>query len=351
MTLKFNIVYTPGTVRYLGMFVHSLLKWSDASFRLVSNGCLPPERRFLRKLCDRDPRLDYWAIPTKTCMPHDQALNYLQAMTESDYFCFMDSDIFASGDFLGEVRERLTEHAGLFSGAPIWVTARDQILPEAFQIMSGLHSQAHNGACLGSTFFAVYDNAALTAWMQSAGMGFETYEWSEIPREHQERLADMGLAKESYDTGKVLNLLLLSQGHRLTYLNLPHLCHIGGTSFLPLYERAPRGLMSRMASRLTDTWLKPVLLPLLEKRRARLADQRYRRFEVLTRAEQQAIVAQRKRQRDPVREHFLALLRALFDGRPPPAAPQTGVPEIDAKTEAATREIIALYKEFEQQDV
>ena len=36
MPLTFNVIYTPGSVRYLSFFVWSLLRWSDASFRLVS---------------------------------------------------------------------------------------------------------------------------------------------------------------------------------------------------------------------------------------------------------------------------------------------------------------------------
>ena len=117
MGFEFNIIFTPGTVKYLSLFLWSLLKWSDCSFRLVSNGCLPPERRYLKKLSRQNPRLEFWAIPTQNSKPHGLALNYLHAMTHSKHFCFMDSDIFATGDFIGPLARHQDQYAGIFSGA------------------------------------------------------------------------------------------------------------------------------------------------------------------------------------------------------------------------------------------
>ena len=133
MSLQFNIIYTPGTVQQLSFFVWSLLKWTPASFRLVSNGCLLPEQRYLAKLCRQEPRLEFWAIPTKASLSHGQALNYLQALTQEDRFCFMDSDIFAIGDFAAEIVPYQSDHAGIFGGMPIWVKAAEQVLPAGFR--------------------------------------------------------------------------------------------------------------------------------------------------------------------------------------------------------------------------
>ena len=84
------------------------------TFRLVSNSCLPPERRFLEQLSRQDIRLSFWAIPAKTRLPHGHALNYVQAMTRGDYFCFMDSDIFATGCFFGRIHPVSSVASALF---------------------------------------------------------------------------------------------------------------------------------------------------------------------------------------------------------------------------------------------
>ncbi len=348
MTLQFNIVYTPGTVKYLSLFVHSLLKWSDCSYRLVSNGCLPAERRFLERMSRQSPRLEYWAIPTKHSVPHGQALNYLQGMCRSDYFCFMDSDIFATGEFLSQLAPYDHQYAGVFSATPVWLHAHDAVLPETFQIMSGLHTRTDHGVCLGSTYFAIYYNQTLSSLIQATGVGFEEYSWDEVPAQYQDQLTRMGLAKRAYDTGKLLNLLLIAHGEQLNFVNSPALCHIGGTSFVALYDAMPETWKARLVSRLIHTGLQPLLRPILERRRSRAA---YRAYRTLSPAEYRAIVSQRQRQRDPTRRYFFKLLGALFDDEPLPEVPSIGDVEIEARIELATREIIALYEEFGQKHV
>jgi hypothetical protein len=333
MSLEFNIIYTPGTVKPLSLFIPSLLKWSNCTYRLVSNGCLPPERRFLAQLCQDNPRLTYWAIPTKNALAHGQALNYLHAKSRSEYFCFMDSDIFATGDFLSQLTPE--QYAGIFSGTSIWTTTEDEILPESFKIMSGMHTRTDKGHCLGSSFFAIYNNQILTQFMQSTGIGFEEFRWHEIPSLFQQQLTAMGLTKESYDTGKVLNLLLLNQGEQMIYLDSPCLCHIGAISFIPFQKKATPGIKTKLINRLINSWLQPVIQPLIEEYRTKSAYKHFRRF---TPAEFQAIVRQRKSQRDPTRQYFFRLLQTDKI----PEMPKIGNIEIEQKIEWATKEIIAL---------
>ncbi|MCP4756486.1 MAG: hypothetical protein GY866_36945 [Proteobacteria bacterium] len=344
MTLEFNIIYTKGTVGPLSFFVWSLLKWSDCSFRLVSNGCLAPEERFLRRLCDQNNRLEYWTIPTKSCLPHGQVLNYLQTMTRSDFFCFMDSDIFATSDFESRLTGFLKEHTGIFSCAPIWITANDAILPESFRIMSGTHNRSENGVCLGGTFFAIYDNHALTNFIQETGIGFNGYRWSEIPPQFREELSSIRIVKDVYDTGKLLNLLLTNRDHKLIYENSPALCHIGGISFIPLKNNSSRGRKASFVRRITNSRFKPLIQPVLEKYRARTAFKAYRSYSP---AEFQAIVTQRRHQRDPTRNYIFRFLHSLFDGTPLPETIETGNREIDARIKTATEHIVELYREYE----
>ncbi len=61
--------------------------------------------------------------------------------------------------------------------------------------MTGTFNRGEKGACLGSTYVAVYDNSSLTSVMQSSGIGFEEYRWSELSLEVQflgNKMADDG---------------------------------------------------------------------------------------------------------------------------------------------------------------
>ena len=343
MRFKFNIIYTPGTVKYLSFFVWSLLKWSDCSFRLVSNGCLPAERRYLQTLCRQDERLAFWSIPTKSSLPHGQVLNYLQAMSRSDYFCFMDSDIFATGDFLAGITPNLASHTGVFSGTPIWVKEEEEVMPHAFRHMVGTFNRTDRGVCLGSTYVALYDNHALTELMQSTGIGFEEYRWHEIPEEVQEPLMSLGLDKDLYDTGKVLNLLLLSQGAELLYLDSPALCHIGGTSFQVGYDNQPQSIKGRIINRLMNS---KIGSPLKAVRQRRTMASYQKRYQDAPEAEYHLNVRQRRQHRDPVRQYFLRLLNALFQHAPVPHPPVTGEEEIDRKLLEAKKQLILLFAEY-----
>lgn len=343
MKLQVNIIYTPGTVKHLSFFVWSLLKWSDCSFRLVANGCQPVERRYLQALCAQDERLEFWAMPTKSSLPHGQVLNYLQAMNSSAHFCFMDSDIFATGDFLTEIIPQLVAHAGLFSGMPIWVKKEEEVLPHDFRHMVGTFNRTDKEVCLGSTYVALYDNHMLTEIMQSTGIGFEEYRWHEIPKDVQDKLINLGLEKDSYDTGKVLNLLLLSQGSKLLNLELPNLCHIGGTSFQVHYDTQPLSFKRRILNQLMHTKL-GYLLKMLQKRRTIANYQK--RYQDAPEAEFHLNTKQRSQQRNPVRQYLLLLINALFQSTPIPPLPTMGDKEVDARLSTAKEQLLLLFEEY-----
>ena len=52
MDLVFNVIFVPGTVRYLRLAIMRLVEMSDFRYRLVSNGLGESERRQLREFCD-----------------------------------------------------------------------------------------------------------------------------------------------------------------------------------------------------------------------------------------------------------------------------------------------------------
>ncbi len=341
MTATFNIIYTPGTVKQLSFFVWSLLKWTSATFRLVSNGCLPQEQQYLSKLCHQNSQLEYWSIPTNNILPHGQALNYLQAMTQDQYFCFMDSDIFVTGDFTAEIAEYKTDHAGIFSGMPIWVKSEEEVFPPGFRSMTGMFNRTSEGLPLGSTFFSIYNNQLLTELMQSTGIGFEEYRWSEIPTSVQNRINTLGLAIDIYDTSKVLNLLLLADNKKLINLNLASLCHIGGTSF-QVFNNNQQNFKRKFIDKLPGEQIQNLIELCLECRAVAIFKKRYANA---PEAEFQLNADQRIARRNPVRQYFLELLNALFQGKIPPASLITGDVETDNKIYQAREQLLALFEE------
>ena len=344
MTFEFNIVYTPGSVQNLTPFLRSLLRWSDCTYRLVSNGCFPPEQRYLKSLCRSNNRLSYLTIPTKSVLPHGQALNQLQAMTVNRYFCFMDSDILVSGDFMAQAAARLNGRAGFFSGAPVWAAAKDGLIPDSYQVMSGLHNRTESGLCLGGTFFAIYDNEALDAFIQESGVGFDEYRYGEAPPYLQNRLNELGLKKASYDTSKLLLILMQDQGAEMVYEEIPCLHHIGGASFHAMRPGGPASFMGRLVEKIGG--INGRMRDIVYRLRARRAYGEFRKF---SREEFLAVESQRLRQRDPVRKYFYGLLDALLKDLEPPPAPEIGIAEIDLKVRGCAREIFALFQNIENE--
>ncbi len=326
----------------LSSFIWSLLKWTSVSFRLVSNGCLPIERYYLNKLCRTEPRLEFWLIPTKTCLSHGLALNYLQAMTQEDYFCFMDSDIFATGDFISDTLPFFSNHAGIFAGMPIWVKSEEEVFPGDFRSMTGMFNRTSSDLVLGSTFFAIYDNRYITDVMQSTGIGFEEFRWNDLSTNIQKRLKSLGLAIDNFDTGKVLNLLLLSDNRKLINLTLPSLSHIGGTSFQVFYNSQSPSLKRNLFNKIPGEWSQHALTRYLNLRSRAVTKKRYANS---PKAEFNLNTNQRMLRRNPVRQHFLRLLSALHQGTPMPAELITGDEETDSKIKQASQQLINLFQE------
>ena len=250
---------------------------------------------------------------------HGQALAYLQKRESSDYFCFMDSDILATGDFLSALVPDLTHQTAMFSGSPLWSSPNEQVLPDNDTRMRGWYSTTHTGVCLGSTYFAIYDNDALTRCVDTTGIDFCRYSWSNVPISHQQQLREMGLQKDVYDTGKLLNLLLFTEGRKLVNQNSPCLQHLGGIS---TYQA---GLRSQQ---LTSGTILNNLLAELPKSRA---------YQLLTPLARREVTL----------EYFTQLFESLFNSQPLPSLPQ-GIndPAIEKKVTDVTNSIVFLYQEF-----
>jgi hypothetical protein len=337
MSLRFSIVYTTGTVKYLLLCVLSLLKWSNASFRLVANACSPEEVRLLQRLCETNPRLEYVAAPSRTIMRHGELLDYLQSLEDSQYFCFMDSDILATGDFLSEMSRCLTEYAGVFCGTPIWCKAEEQVLPEDLPSIPGHCNRTAEGLSLGSSYFAIYDNRILRQFMRSMPVGFNRYQWSDVPARCQSHLTQMRLEKTRYDTGKLLNILLVADGQPLCFQESVPLQHIGGIS-----AQAARRSAMRLGKRPKSVHWRPA-------KGLRRWIRRLARTHGATRPDEGAMddglrALQVRRRKSAI--YFHQLFRSLFEDEPLPAIPQVGDGEIRRRVESATASIVSLYEEF-----
>jgi len=228
--MTFNIIYTPNSVAATSFFIGSLLEYSDFNFRLVSNGCTIKERNQLTQLSESNCRLSYHCYPTNKCAVHGHVLNYLQAMTDEDYFCFMDSDIFAFSkislaDFMYK------NAAAYFSAMPIWVKDSECNMSSNFHIMSGNFNMLDNNQCIGGSYFAVYNNTQLTEIMQHYSVGFEQCRLSQLSIEAQQILKSINFRQSIFDTGKAINVLMNSHGLKLTNIDLSNLIHLGGLSF------------------------------------------------------------------------------------------------------------------------
>ncbi|MCP4543935.1 MAG: hypothetical protein GY832_43020 [Chloroflexi bacterium] len=332
---KFNIVCTPGAAQYVPLFAHSLRKWSDCSFRLVANGCPLAEIRLLQQFCEKNPRFEFFALPVKTIIPHGQALSYLQSQERSDTFCFMDSDILATGEFLDKLTPRLGQYAGVFSGSPVWLEDEEKVIPAAFQEMAGRYSRTDENICLGSSYFAIYDNRALTQTIQATGICLNRYEWTDIPTKYQDQLVQMGLRKGGYDTAKLLNLLLLGQGERLLFQESPTLQHVGGISTVAADYSSLAFQVRVFLSQLSVFKRVPMPRPWRKSMRVSTAE----------------LLAMRQVRKKKIKtcRYVGKLLRALFGERLLPATPSFADPQTSERIERLTTHITTLYEEFREQ--
>lgn|GEM_PF-3353760 len=332
MYLNFNIIYTAGNVRYLRLFILSLLKWSDCTFRLVSNDCREEEEQILREFCQNNPRLEFLSLPFDGMVPHGKALTYLQQLEKSQYFCFMDSDIFATGDFIAEFRNYFGQYCGIFSGTAIWLDEASQVMPPGCKGIGGRFNHTADGLCLGSTFFAIYENDILNKILREYAITFDKYyQWDEIAVTVRQEIENLNLQNRRYDTAKILNLLLICNGYNLIYKDAKTLCHLGGLSTVkvgPLSKVPPKGV-KRM--------LKDFARLFSAKGLNKIAQKIF---------QGQKIVNIDYEKRD-IADYFTNLMDSLFAKEPFTKTIRVHDLQVLARIKEATRQIETLYKEFE----
>ena len=325
--LTFHIIYTPHTVALLSRFLPTLLNASDCLFRLIANGCTDQEITHLRHLCQNNDRLEFLALPTARPLWHGPALNYLQALNNTEYFCFMDSDIFATGPFLPTLTAELARADACFSCAPIGCTDNDVILTDDDPIVQGILNRTNAGLCLGGTYLAIYAQQTLRHFIRTTGIGFEPRYWAEIPAAYQEVLLGLGLQRAWYDTGKILNLLLQQQGQRLTWCEIPALCHLGGISLNDWYPQKRPTTIIKASLRRAIRYLLGT------------GDRQQEYLQTIWQGTGPDRLAQIRRRELEYARYFHAVLTALDRGHPLPALPLVNDAPVQQRLSLVTQEL------------
>jgi hypothetical protein len=155
----------------------------------------------------------------------------------------------------------------------------------------------------------------LNSLIHTTGIGFQSYRWPEIPSYYQEQLLHLGVQRDAYDTGKVLNLLLLARGEKLIYRETETLRHIGGVS------RLHRARFKKSFAHRAKIWGKRLLGKDMEQ-------------------------VWGKPLRKEIEDYFRDLLQALHAERPLPLPPVLDDVEIATKLNQVTHELTVLYAEY-----
>ena len=315
--LLFNIIYTPGSVALLSPFIQSLLKWSDCRYQLIANGCDSNEQRLLRDLANSNSRLKYLCLSDTKMISHSDALDKLQQDCNDEWFCAMDSDIFANGPFLDAVAAAADDHDVITSCLPVWTTTNDSTLKPSYKRLQGLHIRLANGLTVGCTYFILYRNADVNRIRTQHGVGFERYYWDKIPERHQQTIRSLDAEKNDYDTAIVLNMLIIAGGGNVAYLPLDSLKHLGGLSSISETKNTQfcRGTIDAFSIKWKNTSLtRPAMW---------LGDLHYGRKNIVEKLSPSEYInlAGRARRRAASALYFSAVLNALINSGKPPAVP------------------------------
>jgi len=130
-------------------------------------------------------------------------------------------------DFLSELTPLLTDHAAVFSGVPFW--RRDEQgtwnWRKGNKYVLGEHVKTENGIILAARIWRS-TITHLTKFRQATGIDFTTYSWYDLSPQTQQQIAQAGLQAKGYDTAKLLNILLYTQGAKFAYHEPASLHHL-----------------------------------------------------------------------------------------------------------------------------
>lgn len=236
--LTFHIIFVPGTVPFLCVAARSLLKHSPYRLRLVANGLDGEELARLEAFSRINPRLEFFAYPTPVPLEHGTLLTLLFHRQDDEFFCFADSDVFASGPFHQWLEKKLEDADVVAScSALLW-----EDLPPSPGFL-GRCTRTPAGTRNMGSYFAVYRTRPVSEAMRETGIGFEkrTHELH-VTSYERELLKAEGWTGGPCDTGNLLCYELRKRDCRLVHHDDDSLLHIGGVSWWLLKKgRQPGG--------------------------------------------------------------------------------------------------------------
>lgn len=224
--ITFNVLFMPGSVGRLLPFTLSLLQSPAARIRLVANGCQAEEIDLLQAGASVDERISCYVLPQPDPIEHGRALNHLFEHFDEPYFAMADSDVIAGGDFMAGLLP-IPPATSCFSASPVWLRDEESVVPPESVYIGGHRQILPDGTPIGTTFLAVYERAAVEAAWREAPRGFAIHYRYLLPRRIRRAFAERGWRYQMFDSCRVVNLLLLLDGHRLENRAIPELHHFG----------------------------------------------------------------------------------------------------------------------------
>lgn len=224
--LKFYIIYTPETFAILSPAIKSLLMFSPYRYTLVGNGLNDEEMQALISFTQQNSRLDFIDLPGGVIVPHGTALMHLLKFHDEAYFCFADSDIFATADFRDELEKSVIDNDVFSSCKPLEWKTKDS--KNGFR---GHNWIAPSGLKLSMTYFSVYKTDKLKGTLDKYDVSLERYmRQAQVPAKVQAMISETDQRNWKYNTAKLVNLLQATDGMKLFNQELNGLIHLGGIS-------------------------------------------------------------------------------------------------------------------------
>lgn len=334
--LKFHIIYTPYTVDLLAFFVWSLLKYSECTFCLVSNACTEQEDQFLQILADTEERLSFLKLPNEEVWKHGKVLNFLYERENSDYFSFMDSDIFAIRPFMSQFLPLIQTHVSVSSCSSLWMREKDKVLPKGLNLLSGRYHKTKQGICLGSTYFAIYNLKRINALSNFSDIDFQKKVWEDLSIKQQSIFTNPNFRPIKFDTAKLLNLLLANEKEKLCFAENNSLIHFGGFS-----NRMIEGNKIKVKSKIKLSFLDHIrIVYYYVRRKLELVYRKNRQIKLRAKTKQRKII---------VSHYFLQLLISLKEETPLPSFPKLDDKKIRISLEKATKAIVKTHEEYKKE--
>lgn len=226
MQLRFHMICVPGTARIAALAALSFVQHSPYQVSIVLNGLGHEETDFLEHVAASNKQLNLHPCRTTTLVAHWEMLNRLSKQETSDWFCFMDSDIFTTAPFSHQL-DAVLETCDIFSSCyPL--AAGSNALTAGY---SYLALKSPTGKQLATSFFCAYRMDVLRQVKDICNVGFETVLNDSVPSQSRQWIADEDLqTTDDMDTGKLLTLLSHSFGFQTLYVDLHEMVHVGGIS-------------------------------------------------------------------------------------------------------------------------